>query len=124
MDLKSTLSSGFALFTFLILSGVCVFQYDYFDMRAIISMMYRIVPATVVMGILGRMMGSILDKPKNLADSDYQSAVMSELKKIDKNMTMAELSKKLSPEVELPPEEIQVELPNGEDAANKEKKSE
>ncbi len=124
MDLKSTLCSSFALLTFLILSGICVFQYDYFDMRAIVSMMSRIVPATIVMGLLGRMMGTILDKPKNLADSDYQSAVMSELKKIDKNMTMAELSKKLSPEVELPPEEIQIQMPQDEDNKNKEPKVE
>ncbi len=124
MDLKSTLCSSFALLTFLILSGICVFQYDYFDMHSVMSMMYRIVPATVVMGILGRMMGAILDKPKNLADSDYQTAVMQELKKMDKNMTMAELSKKLSPEVELPLEEIQVEMPKEEDNKNSEPKGE
>ena len=120
MDLKSTLCTSFAVITFLVLSGICLFNYDYIDMNSVISMMYRIVPATVVMGILGRMMGAILDKPKNLADSDYQTDVLQALKKMDRNMTMSELSKKLSPEVEVP-EEVKIQTPENETEENEQK---
>ncbi len=120
MDLKSTLCTSFAVITFLVLSGICLFNYDYIDMNSVMSMMYRIVPATVVMGILGRMMGAILDKPKNLADSDYQTDVLQALKKMDRNMTMSELSKKLSPEVEVP-EEVKIQTPENETEENEQK---
>ncbi len=120
MDLKSTLCTSFAILTFLVMAGICMFNYSYIDMNSVISMMCRIVPATIVMGILGRMMGAILDKPKNLADSDYQTDVLQALKKMDRNMTMAELSKKLSPEVELP-EEIQIQTPETEKEENEQK---
>lgn len=98
-----------------------MFNYEYIDMNSVISMMYRIVPATIVMGILGRMMGAILDKPKNLADSDYQTDVLQALKKMDKNMTMSELSKKLSPLPEIPPEEMQIQTPENETEQNEQK---
>ncbi len=120
MDFKSTLCTSFAVITFLVISGICLFNYDYIDMNSVISMMYRIVPATVVMGILGRMMGAILDKPKNLADSDYQTDVLQALKKMDRNMTMSELSKKLSPEVEVP-EDVKIQTPENETEENEQK---
>ena len=124
MDLKSTLCTTFAVLTFMILAGICLFKYEYIDMNSIISMMYRIVPATIVMGLLGRMMGAILDKPKNLADSDYQTDVLQALKKMDKNMTMSELSKKLSPIPEIKPEDIQVQTPENENTEENEQKPE
>ncbi len=98
-----------------------MFNYEYIDMNSVISMMYRIVPATIVMGILGRMMGAILDKPKNLADSDYQTDVLQALKKMDKNMTMSELGKKLAPLPEIPPEEMQIQTPENETEQNEQK---
>ena len=116
MDLKTTLSSTFAAITFIILAGISVFKYDKMDMGAVFSLMWRTVPATIIMGVLGRMMGSILDKPKNLADSDYQTDVLKALKKLDKNMTMADLNAKLAPVEDLPNDiEIQIPQPNNGD---------
>ncbi len=121
MDLKSTLCTSFATITFMVMAGICLFNYEYINMNSIISMMCRIVPATIVMGILGRMMGSILDKPKNLADSDYQSDVLQALKKLDKNMSMSELSKKLAPISDTQSEEMQIQTPEDEVKENEEK---
>ena len=121
MDLKSTLCTAFAVITFMVMAGICLINYEYVDMISVVSMMYRIVPATIVMGLLGRMMGAILDKPKNLADSDYQTDVLQALKKMDKNMTMSELSKKLAPIPEIKPEDIQIQTPEDEAEQNEEK---
>ena len=110
--LKNSLCSSFAAITFIILAGVSVLHMGRMDMDSVFTLMWRTVPPTIIMAILGRFMGSILDSPKNLADSDYRSDVLSALKKMDKKMTLADLSQKLAPipeepqiiELQAPPE--------------------
>ena len=110
MNLSHTLSSSFAAITFMILGCISIFKIGTIDMSTVFELMLRTVPATIVMGVLGKLMGSILDRPKNLADSDYQTAVLKGLKKIDKNMTLSDLNEKLAP-IEETPNEIQIQTP-------------
>lgn len=110
MNLSYTLSATFASVTFVVLACLSIFKIGRMDMASVFELMIRTVPPTIIMGILGKMMGSILDKPKNLADSDYQTAVLKGLKKINKNITLSDLSEKLAPIEEIP-EELQIQLP-------------
>lgn len=117
MDLKTSLSSCFASVTFIILAIISVFKYDKLDSVAMFSLMWRTIPAAVVMGFLGRMIGAILDTPRNLADSDYQTDVLKALKQLDKNITMADLQEKLAPIQELP-DELEGLIPDEKDSNN------
>lgn len=110
MNLSYTLSSTFASITFIVLACLSILKIGRMDMSSVFELMIRTVPPTIIMGILGKMMGSILDRPKNLADSDYQTDVLKGLKKINKNMTLSDLSEKLAP-IEEAPDDIQIQLP-------------
>lgn len=110
MNLSYTLSSTFAAITFIVLACISIFKIGTIDISTVFELMLRTVPATIIMGILGKLMGSILDRPKNLADSDYQTDVLKGLKKINKNMTLSDLSEKLAP-IEEAPDEIQIQAP-------------
>ena len=107
--LEQAFMSGFATVTFIVLAIISILKFDKVDMTAMYSLMWRTIPATVVMGLLGKWMGSILDRPKNIADSDYTIDVLKALKQLDKNMTMADLNEKLSPIQELP-DDIQMQI--------------
>ena len=102
MEFKDTLCSTFASITFVILAMISIPHYERIDLYAILNIIGRTVPATVVMGLLGRMMGAILDQPKNLTDADYRTDVLKALKRLDKNMTMADLTEKLKPVEDIP----------------------
>lgn len=107
--LEQAFTSGFATVTFIVLAIISILKFDKVDMAAMYSLMWRTIPATLVMGLLGKLMGSILDRPKNIADSDYTIDVLNALKQLDKNMTMADLNEKLSPIQELP-DDIQMQI--------------
>ena len=118
MNLKDSLCSTFASFTFIILAAISAFKFGRMDMNAIFELALRTIPATIIMGILGRMLGSILDSPKNLADSDYQTDILKALKKIDKKMTLSDLSEKLTP-IEEEPADIELQMPLETEEGNK-----
>ena len=64
--------------------------------------LYFLIPAVVVMGILGTKIGEIVDNPRNRADADYKLAVLNALKKMDKSITLQELNEKLTQTVSEP----------------------
>ena len=117
MDLKTSLSSSFASVTFIVLAIISVFKYDKIDSAAMFSLMLRTVPAAIVMGFLGRMLGAILDTPRNLADSDYQTDVLKALKQLDRNITLSDLQEKLKPIQDLP-DDLEILLPEEKDSKN------
>lgn len=86
----------------LIIGTISIVKIGYIDMHTIIATGIILVPAVIVMGILGQKIGEIMDNPRNRDDADYKSAVLNALKKMDKSITLQELNEKLSKSVAEP----------------------
>ena len=86
----------------LIIGTISIVKIGYIDMHTIIATGIILVPAVIVMGILGQKRGRIMDQPRNRDDADYKSAVLNALKKMDKSITLQELNEKLSKSVAEP----------------------
>jgi hypothetical protein len=110
-NLTSSLCASLAAITFIVLATFSIINVGLTGLDSIYAIVIRTIPATVVMGFLGKIMGSILDSPKNLDDSDYQTDVLKALKKLDRKMTLADLNEKLSPITEEENAEIQIQAP-------------
>ena len=110
-NLTSSLCASLAAITFIVLATFSIINVGLTGVDSIYAIVIRTIPATVVMGFLGKIMGSILDSPKNLDDSDYQTDVLKALKKLDRKMTLADLNEKLSPITEEENAEIQIQAP-------------
>ena len=102
MGYSEVLKKIFAALTMLILGSICFTRMGVINMHTVVSSAMLIVPAVVIMGYLGQRMGQIMDNPKNRADADYKIAVLNALKKMDKSITLEELNKKLTKQVEEP----------------------
>ena len=92
----------FVSITILVIGSICIVRMGAINMHTICSMAVILVPAVVILGYLGQMMGHIVDNPKNKADADYKIAVLNALKKMDKSITLQELNEKLSKQVDEP----------------------
>ncbi len=92
----------FIAITLLIIGTISIVKIGYIDMHTIIATGIILVPAVIVMGILGQKIGEIMDNPRNRDDADYKSAVLNALKKMDKSITLQELNEKLSKSVAEP----------------------
>jgi len=88
--------------TILVLGSICMLRIGTIDMHAINATALILVPAIIVMGYLGQLIGDIVDNPKNKADADYKIAVLNALKKMDKSITLQELNEKLTKQVAEP----------------------
>ena len=108
MGFTEDIKNLFIAVTLLVLGGICLTRMGMINMHTIASSAIIIVPAVVIMGFLGKKMGEILDNPKNRADADYKIAVLNALKKMDKSITLEELNKKLTKQVDEPdlPDEV------------------
>lgn len=118
--LTSSLCASLAAITFIVLAIFSIANIGLTGIDSIYAITLRTIPATVVMGFLGKIMGAILDSPRNLADSDYQTDVLKALKKLDRKMTLADLNEKLKPASEENAPEIQIQAPelNPQDKKN------
>ena len=110
-NLTSSLCASLAAITFIVLAVFSIINVGLTGVDSIYAIVIRTIPATVIMGFLGKIMGTILDSPKNLDDSDYQTDVLKALKKLDRKMTLADLNEKLSPITEEENAEIQIQAP-------------
>jgi hypothetical protein len=88
--------------TMLVIGTMCLLKIGTIDMHSIISTGAVMIPAVIVMGMLGQKIGEIIDNPKNRDDADYKLAVLNALKKMDKSMTLQELNEKLTKTVAEP----------------------
>lgn len=59
------LSAIFISFTILLVGGLSLFENMTIDYYSVVGTLEKIIPASVVMGGLGWVMGMVLDKPKN-----------------------------------------------------------
>ena len=99
----------FAVVTFLTLAIVFIIKVGTIDAHTVYAMGFVLLPAVIVMGILGQEIGKIIDNPQNRADADYKLAVLNALKKMDKSITLQELNEKLTKQVAEP------DLPDAKD---------
>ena len=122
-NLRSSLCATMAALTFITLATCSVINIGLTGVESIYAIVIRTIPATVVMGFLGKIIGGILDSPKNLSDSDYQTDVLKALKKLDRKMTLADLNEKLSPVQEEVSPEIQIQAPEQNNPEDKNESS-
>ena len=102
MDYTQSIRNFFVAITIIIIGTISFVKIGMVDLHAIIATGTVLVPAVIVMGLLGQKMGEIIDNPKNRADADYKLAVLNALKKMDKSMTLQELNEKLTKNVAEP----------------------
>ena len=102
MDYSENIRNLFIVVTLLVIGTVSIVKIGSIDSHAIITTSMILVPAVIVMGILGQKIGDIMDNPKNRADADYKLAVLNALKKMDKSITLQELNEKLTKTVAEP----------------------
>ena len=92
----------FISITIITIGSICFIRMGAINFHTICATAIILVPAVVIMGYLGQMMGDIVDNPKNKADADYKIAVLNALKKMDKSITLQELNEKLTKQVQEP----------------------
>ena len=102
MDYTENIRNFFIVVTMLVLGTISFVKIGTIDAHSIIATSMLIIPAVVVMGILGQKIGEIVDNPRNRADADYKLAVLNALKKMDKSITLQELNEKLTKTVAEP----------------------
>ena len=106
------LRSLFIVITVIVIGTTSVLKIGMIDLHTILATASILIPAVVVMGIIGQKMGEIMDNPKNRADADYKIAVLNALKKMDKSISLQELNEKLTKQVaepDLPDEQDDVD---------------
>ena len=96
MDNTENFRNFFVVVTFLVIGTIMIVKIGTIDLHAILATGSVLIPATIVMGLLGHKIGEIVDNPKNRADADYKLAVLNALKKMDKSITLQELNEKLT----------------------------
>ena len=92
----------FVAFTIIFLGMFSLIRIGSVDAHAIFATAKLLIPAVIIMGLLGERLGYIIDNPKNITDADYKLAVLNALKKMDKSMTLEELNEKLTKNVTEP----------------------
>ena len=102
MYYSDNIKSFFISVTIILIGGICFIKMGTVDLHAIFATAKILIPAVIVMGILGSVIGEIVDNPKNKADADYKIAVLNALKKMDKSITLQELNEKLTKQVTEP----------------------
>lgn len=102
MDYTENIRNFFIVVTMLVIGTISFIKIGTIDAHSIMATGIVLVPAVVVMGILGQKIGEIVDNPKNRADADYKLAVLNALKKMDKSITLQELNEKLTKTVAEP----------------------
>ena len=102
MYYSSSIKSLFVAVTIIVIGSICFIKIGAINLHSICATAFVLVPAVVVMGLLGQTIGDIVDNPKNRADADYKVAVLNALKKMDKSITLQELNEKLTKQVAEP----------------------
>ena len=102
MDYTENIRNFFIVITMLVIGTISFVKIGTIDAHSIMATSVVLVPAVIVMGILGQKIGEIVDNPKNRADADYKLAVLNALKKMDKSITLQELNEKLTKTVAEP----------------------
>ena len=102
MHYTETIKNIFIALTIITIGVLNMVKIGVIDFHFICATAVTMIPAIIIMGILGQRIGEIIDNPKNKADADYKIAVLNALKKMDKSITLQELNEKLTKQVAEP----------------------
>ncbi len=102
MGYTESIRNFFIALTLLVIGTISIVKIGTIDLHAVLATSAVLIPAIIVMGLLGQKIGEIMDNPKNRADADYKLAVLNALKKMDKSITLQELNEKLTKTVAEP----------------------
>ena len=99
MDYAKNIRSLFAVLTVLVIGTVSFVKMGTINAHSVFATSMLLIPAVIVMGLLGHQIGTVIDNPKNRVDADYKIAVLNALKKMDKSMTLQDLNAKLANDI-------------------------
>lgn len=97
---RKRLAAIFASFAILIMGSVSLFQNMSIDYYSVLGTLQKIIPASIIIGGLGWVMGMILDRPKKRSITKYNSLYLKTLAKED----FAQNTNKIIPAEETKPE--------------------
>ena len=78
---RQKLAAVFTSFAILIMGAASLVQSMSIDYYSVLSTLIKIVPASLVIGILGWVMGMILDQPKRRSRVSYNNTFVSDIMK-------------------------------------------
>ena len=79
MGYTENIRAIFIAITLLVIGTISIVKIGTIDLHTIIATGMILVPAVVIMGLLGQKIGEIMDNPKNRDDADYKIAVLMKL---------------------------------------------
>lgn len=89
MQHRKRLAAVFASISILIMGTASLLQSMSLDYYSVLSTLIKIIPASIVIGTLGWVMGMILDQPKKRRKIGYNSAFVNNIMKNEFNETAA-----------------------------------
>lgn len=96
MNYTESIRRLFVIVTILVLGSISIIKIRVIDTHTIFTTGMVLIPAVVVMGLLGHKIGELFDNPKNKADAEYRQDIINALKKMDNAVTLQELNDKLT----------------------------
>ena len=87
---RQRLAAIFASFSILIMGALSLVQSMSLDYYSVLNTLEKVVPASIILGGLGWIMGMILDKPKKRNKISYNSLFVKDLTKSDKSTENSE----------------------------------
>lgn len=80
---RKRLAAIFASFSILVMGALSLMQSMSLDYYSVVNTLEKIVPASLIMGALGWVMGMILDRPRVRRSSGYNSVFMKDVMRKD-----------------------------------------
>jgi len=84
--------TAFICVSFLILGTIHMLACGDMSYDAVYGLFVKVLPACLVLGLIGYKIGDIFDHPKGRKADDYRSLIMDELENLDENMDFNGLS--------------------------------
>lgn len=96
---RKRLAAIFVSFSILIMGGVSLMENMSIDYYTVVSTLEKIIPASLIMGALGWVMGMILDKPRKRRVISYNNLFMNDIKN-DISEASSDISSQIDQETE------------------------
>lgn len=78
---RKKLAAIFASFSIVIMGGISLFESMSLDYYSVISTLEKVIPASIILGGLGWVMGMVLDRPRRRRSGGYNNLFVNEVMK-------------------------------------------
>lgn len=78
---RKRLAAIFASFSVLIIGTISLFESMSLDYYSVLNTIEKVIPASIVLGILGWIMGMILDRPRKRSKTGHNSLFLNDIMK-------------------------------------------